>query len=206
MRLILIRHGETDDSRARRYCGFRDPPLNSEGLRQAQRLATEGKDWRIDKVYSSDRRRARQTAQLLFAGHSLEETAAWREMNFGLFEGLTHEQLLDRYPALYRDWLDRPEEVPPPGGEGLGDLRRRVHEEVSRLLSRHASQTVAVVTHGGPMRILLGEALPPDSSLFWHIRPELGAWSVIDYVEGARPVVTALSNISHPGASRTVRV
>jgi hypothetical protein len=56
------------------------------------------------------------------------------------------------------------------------------------------------------MRVLLGEALQPDSSLFWHIRPELGAWSVIDYREGARPVVAALRNVSHPGACGAVGV
>lgn len=119
VRLILIRHGETDYSSQHRYCGFSDPPLNDKGIWQCQQLAARLKDTKIDKVYSSDLVRARQTAEIIFGGRPIEETADLREMNFGLFEGLKYEQLIEKYPELYKSWIDDPEKVITPNGERI---------------------------------------------------------------------------------------
>lgn len=200
MRLILIRHGETDYSAARRYCGFSDPVLNEEGLRQSRQLLAGLKDMRIDKVYSSDLSRARQTAEIIFARDSIEPAADWRELNFGLFEGLTHEQLMEKYRTLYEQWVNNPAEVKPPDGEGLADLRKRVQGRTAALLSQYQGKTVAVVTHGGPIRVLLCDALQGGLTLFWQIPQALGALNVIDYAEGAPPVVIALNDVSHLSA------
>jgi alpha-ribazole phosphatase len=197
MRLILIRHGETDYSLARRYCGFSDPPLNEEGIRQSRQLAARLTGMRIDRVYSSDLVRARQTAEIIFPKDSIESTADWREMNFGLFEGLTHEQIMHRYPTLYRKWVDDPAEVKPPEGEGLRDLCKRVQEGISAVVSRHKDGTVAVVTHGGPIRIALCDALQFGLARFWQVQQALGAWNAIDYAEGAPPAVIVMNDVSH---------
>jgi alpha-ribazole phosphatase len=195
--LILIRHGETDYSSARRYCGFSDPPLNEEGIRQSRRLAARLRSTRIDKVYASDLMRARQTAEIIFARGSIEPAADWREMNFGLFEGLKYEQLLEKYPTLYRDWVGNPAGVKPPGGEGLGDLRKRVQESVSAIVSQYQGENVAVVTHGGPIRVVLCDALQLGLTAFWQMQQAVGALNVIDYAEGAPPVVMAMNDVSH---------
>jgi broad specificity phosphatase PhoE len=171
--------------------------LNQEGVWQSRQLAARLRDLSIGKVYASDLRRARETAQIVFAKAPIEPAADWREMNFGAFEGLTHEQLLERYPVLYRDWVDDPARVQPPGGERLGDLCARVREKMAALLSQHAGQTVAVVTHGGPIRVLLCDALQLDVSGFRQIRQECGAWNAVDYVQGAPPQVTVMNDVSH---------
>jgi alpha-ribazole phosphatase len=197
MRLILIRHGATDCSRARRYCGCSDPPLNDEGIRQARHLAVRLKGTRIDRVYSSDLERARQTAEIVFPKHAIELAADWREMNFGLFEGLTHEQIMDRYPTLYQAWISNPIEVKIPEGEGLCDLNKRVQESISAAVSQHEGGTVAVVTHGGPIRVALCDALRLGPALFWQVEQALGAWNAIDYAEGMLPVVAVMNDVSH---------
>ena len=202
--MILIRHGKTDYGAARRYCGFSDPPLNDEGVRQSRQLAARLKDLRIDQVYSSDLTRARQTARILFANDSIEQTADWREMNFGLFEGLTYKQIMEKYPTLYRDWVDDPKKVKPPHGEGLSDLGERVKEKVSAILSRHAGKTVAVVTHGGPIRIVLCDALRLDLTRFWQMPQEFDACNVIEYAAGAPPAVIAINDVSHLSARGTI--
>jgi alpha-ribazole phosphatase len=197
MRLILIRHGETDYSLARRYCGFSDPPLNDEGIRQSRQLAVRLKGMRIDQVYSSDLVRARQTAEIVFPQDTVEPVADWREMNFGLFEGLTHEQILHRYATLYRNWVDDPARVKPLGGEGLRDFSKRVRERISAVVSQHEGRTVAVVTHGGPIRIALCDALQLGLTMFWQVQQALGAWNAIDYAEGVPPAVIAMNDVSH---------
>lgn len=202
--MILIRHGKTDYGAARRYCGFSDPPLNDEGVRQSRQLAARLKDLRIDQVYSSDLTRARQTARILFAHDSVEQTADLREMNFGLFEGLTYEQIMEKYPVLYRDWVANPEQIKPPHGERLGDLSKRVKERVSAILSRHDGRTVAVVTHGGPIRMVLCDALQLDWTRFWQVPQEFGACNVIEYPTGAPPVVIAVNDVSHLSTQETV--
>jgi alpha-ribazole phosphatase len=200
VRLILVRHGQTDYSSARRYCGFSDPPLNPDGIRQARRLAAALRDLSIDRVYASDLARAQQTARLVFADAPVEQTADLREMNFGLFEGLTYEQIMEKYPMRYREWVDHPERVKPPHGEGLRDLQKRVRGKIASILARHEGQVVAVVTHGGPVRIVLGDALQLDVTRFWNIQPGLGSWSIIDYAQGMPPAVTAMHGVAHPSS------
>jgi alpha-ribazole phosphatase len=197
MRLILIRHGETDYSLARRYCGFSDPPLNDEGIQQSRQLAVRLKGMRIDKIYSSDLARARQTAEIVFPKDAIEPVADWREMNFGLFEGLTHEQIIHRYATLYRHWVDDPARVEPPEGEGLRDFSKRVREGISAVVSQHGGTTVAVVTHGGPIRIALCDALQLGLPMFWQVQQALGAWNAIDYAEGVPPAVIVMNDVSH---------
>ena len=206
VRLILMRHGTTDYHAARRYCGFSNPPLNHEGTWQSRQLAARLKDLRIDKIYASDLMRARQTAKIVFENESIEQATDLREMNFGVFEGLRHEKIMERYPVLYRDWVDNPAKVKPPNGEGLRDLSTRVKERIAAILSQHEGKTVAVVTHGGPIRIVLCDALQFDLTMFWQIRQECGALNVIDYADGAPPAAVAVNDVSHLSAPETVRL
>ena len=197
VRLLLIRHGETDYSSQHRYCGFSDPPLNDKGISQSQQLAARLKDSKIDKVYSSDLLRARQTARIIFGDSSIEETADLREMNFGLFEGLKYEQLVEKHPELYRGWINNLEKVKIPNGEGLRDLSKRIEKTLSLIISRNKDKTAAVVTHGGPIRIVLCKALKFDLRKFWKIEQQLGALNIIDYKQVMSPEIIKMSDISH---------
>lgn len=204
VRLILIRHGQTDYSSQNRYCGFSNPPLNDKGIWQAEKLAVRLKDTKTDKVYSSDLIRAYQTANIIFGDNPIEKTPDLREMNFGLFEGLKYEQLVGNYPELYGDWVDNPEKIKTPNGEGLGDLSKRVEQRLSFIISQHEDRTLAVVTHSGPIRIVLCKALKFDLKMFWQIEQQFCALNIIDYAEKAQPRVVKMNDASHLSAEEKV--
>ncbi len=170
-RFILIRHGESLLGRARRYAGHRDTPLSPEGKRQVARLRGRFKRLRPDVVITSDLRRCRQTAALLAPGARVEASAHLRELDFGDWDGLTSTTCRRRNPQRFDRWMRDPWSVRPPRGEKLGQLWSRVRDFVSDLARRHAGETVAIVTHAGPIRALLASA--PEQ--FWDNRVPVGA-------------------------------
>lgn len=207
IRLILMRHGQTDYSLQNRYCGFSNPSLNNKGIWQSKMLAARLKDVRIDKVYSSDLKRTYETAEIIFKNNSIEKVADLREMNFGIFEGLKYEDIIKKYPKLYRDWINNPMKVKIPNGERLKDLSKRVKERLSFILSQNEGKTLAVVTHNGPIRIVLCKALKFDLKTFWQIEQEISALNIIDYPGesppclrrgfGRQAIVVKMNDISH---------
>ncbi len=195
-RLILIRHGQTDYNLQNRYCGFSNPLLNNQGIKQSERLAARVKDIKIDKVYSSDLKRAYQTAEIIFKNNPIEKVADFREMNFGLFEGLKYEEITEIYPKLYRDWINNPIKVKIPNGEGLKDLNKRVKKRLSFMLSEHRDRTIALVIHGGPIRIILCDALKFGLKMFWQIEQDVGALNIIDYSDRLPTSVIKINDTS----------
>lgn len=181
-RLILIRHGESVLGSEGRYAGHTDTPLTPKGRRQILRLRPRFKLSRVHRIYSSDLSRCRATAEILADGRTVTFTPKLRELNFGKWEGCTHRQLLRREPSRYRRWIADARSVEPPEGETLVRLAARVRSFVRELIRRHPRKTVALVTHGGPIRILLAGCLrdfwsvkvPPASmrSLVW---PEIAS-------------------------------
>ena len=182
-RLILIRHGETDYSLQGRYCGFTNPSLNNKGILQSKMLARRLEGIRIDKVYSSDLRRACETAKIIFKNNPIEKVADFREMNFGIFEGLKYEEITKVYPKLYGAWIGNPKEIKIPNGEGLKDLHKRVKERLSFIFSQHKDKTIALVSHGGPIRVILCNTLRFDLKMFWQIKQETGALTIMNYTK-----------------------
>lgn len=154
--IVLIRHGQTDWNLSGRWQGHTDIALNDTGRSQASALARRLASWPIAAIYSSDLRRAHQTASVLAheLGLSLELDAAWRERYGGDFQGMTFEELDRRHPEALHAMRQRGEA--PPGGESNLDVARRVVEAFDEVVERHPGQMVAVVTHGGAMRALIG--------------------------------------------------
>ncbi|MGH8518673.1 MAG: histidine phosphatase family protein [Panacagrimonas sp.] len=150
-RVELLRHGATV-SGSGRYCGRSDVTLTAEGWTQMRR-AVEGRHW--DRIVSSPLRRcaafAQDIARHLHVDCALD--ARWQELNFGSWE---HRRAADLDAAeLGRFWRD-PDRYPPPGGERLGSLCKRVRDAHEALrASMKDNERVLVVTHGGPMRVLL---------------------------------------------------
>jgi broad specificity phosphatase PhoE len=154
---------------------------------------------RVDAVYSSPRRRALESARLIAAPHRLAVRTDPRfgEIDFGALEGLTYEEAAARYPEVYQAWMDRPSEVEFPGGESLPRMRVRVVAALFELLKDHADQTIALVSHAGVGRILLGEALGVEARDLFRMEQSYGGLSVIDY-HGEAPVVRLLNAVPTP--------
>ena len=104
MRMLLVRHAETDWNRERRFQGGRDVPLSATGREQAESAARLLAATPLAAVWSSPLARARDTAAIIAAPHGLEvqETAAFREMGFGEWEGLTHDEVRERFADAHR--------------------------------------------------------------------------------------------------------
>ena len=195
-KVILIRHGETDWSYQKRYCGFTDIDLNEKGRQQARRLLKRLSKEKIHKVYSSDMKRTLQFAKIVFKDLPAEELLDLREMNFGIFEGLTYKDIMEKYPKVYREWLGNPLDIIVPRGESLKTLVRRVRKALKRILSQNSDKKVAVFTHGGPIRVILCDILELDLKEVWKIEQELASISIIEFVE-ERGKVHLLNDISY---------
>lgn len=196
-RLILIRHGETDCYLENKYCGFSNPSLNKKGIWQSKMLSNRLTNIKVERVYSSDLKRAVETAKIIFKNNFVEQLPDFREMNFGVFEGLRYDEIVKKYPSLYKNWINNPTKVKIPNGEALQDLVKRVRKRVTFLLSQNKNGKIALVTHGGPIRVILCDVLKFSLDSFWKIKQDIAAINLIDYPEGSSPIVVKMNDISH---------
>ena len=165
--LLVIRHGETAWNAEHRIQGHLDIPLSPAGMRQAACLAERLGGAAIDAVYSSELARAWLTAAPLAERLGLEilSDTRLRERSFGLFEGLTLDEIATRHPEPFRRWRERDPAWTVDGGESGLDLIERVLEALHDIVARHPGGTVAVVTHGGVLDVVYraARALPWDA-------------------------------------------
>ncbi len=172
MKLIWIRHGETDANREKRYLGHYDVPLNPRGVEQASRLAHIMKgDWPV-AVYSSDLTRCRQTAELILTDWkmNLVTLSALRELDFGEWDNQTYQEIYSHCPEQLESWYQDPFTISPPGGETLGQLGQRVDDWIQQvLLTINQNDTVWIISHGGVIRWFMSRWLLGDASQFWQV-------------------------------------
>lgn len=193
-KLLLIRHGQTDWNLKKRYSGFLDVGLNKTGKVQARRLAAKVNPKEIDRVYVSDRKRAIQTARIIFKRKKMEYLPGMREVHFGVFEGLNHEEIMEKYPLVYKKWLNDPFSVKIPEGEHLADFKKRVINSLKRIIRLNKNKTIAVVTHGGVISIYLNHLL--KSKKFWENVPGSASISTIEY-KGRKAEIRLANDTEH---------
>jgi probable phosphoglycerate mutase len=150
--LLLVRHGETDWNRDRRFQGHADPPLNDAGREQARALADELAGERIDFVYTSDLVRARETAEIVASrlGAEIVARRELREIDVGEWEGLTWPEIEERHPEGARSWHEHGHGWK--SGETYDQLGERNIAALQRIAADHPAQRVLVVGHGGTVR------------------------------------------------------
>jgi broad specificity phosphatase PhoE len=169
--ILLARHGETDWNAERRWQGHTDRPLNERGRTQARALAQRLDPTRLEAVYSSDLRRARDTARAVAERQGVPHRidAALREVDVGSWAGMTKEEARNRDPEGHARWLRGH-----PGwrdGESYEAMAERVVAAVRRIASKHPHRPVLVVAHGGPIRALHAAALGLDVHAYRRLRP-----------------------------------
>jgi broad specificity phosphatase PhoE len=206
MKIYLIRHGETDYSLQRRYCGFSDPPLNERGIWQANRLADKFKGIKIGKIFSSDLIRASETAKIAFKDEPIIKYDKLREINFGIFEGMAYQEICTKYNTLYSKWIENPMTISIPSGEMMNDFIERIDLGFSYIQKNYRNEDIVIVTHAGPIRIILFNAMfsnqknqEIDLQKMWQIDQHLGAVSIIEYSKEGKPEITSKNDISHLG-------
>jgi 2,3-bisphosphoglycerate-dependent phosphoglycerate mutase len=163
-RVIAVRHGETEWNVLTRVQGQLDVPLNDKGRWQAQRLRLAMADESPAAVYSSDLRRACETAQSVASatGVPVRPDSALRERAFGIFEGYTFREIEQRWPDESLRWRQRDPDFGPEGGETLRAFYARCVNAATRLAAAHAGQSIVLVAHGGVMDCLYRAAARID--------------------------------------------
>jgi broad specificity phosphatase PhoE len=185
VQLILVRHGETLWNETRKFQGLSDIELSSKGKFQAQSLAESLKGEALEAIYTSPLIRARQTAERIARYHHcpvhIEE--GLKELNQGLLEGLTAEDLRKRYPEFLKNWMERPESTRLPQGESLGDLQLRAWDAIERIRGKYPEGTVVVVAHSFVNLTILCRVLQISLDHFRQFRQDATGKNIIEFSE-----------------------
>lgn len=202
-RLFLIRHGETVANRENRYIGVRDDPLSAHGETQALQLAGALAVLPFVAVYSSPLQRAYNTALPIATQHMLDVQTVddLRECNFGAWEGLSHAEVKARSPEDARrlqEW-EQNASLAPPGGESFEAMQERVCATVERLCQAHPDQAIVLVSHVGPIKVLLCAALGAPLSPALPIFLDPATISVVDWRHAAPATVRLVNSHAHLG-------
>jgi broad specificity phosphatase PhoE len=200
--LILIRHARSTWNDEGRCQGTTvEPPLNPKGKLQAQIAAGEFYAAKIDAraIYSSDQRRAVETAEAIGArlGLPVLTDVRLREMEQGAWQGMMYPDIKAQYGELYRRMYDTPWDMCPPGGETMEQVTRRVFAALDDIASRHINQRVLVVSHEIPIAIVRCAAYGPDLTRMWDFTPH--------NCQPSRVIWPLARSVSIPGADEEVR-
>jgi broad specificity phosphatase PhoE len=178
-KLILIRHGITEWNKEGRYCGYKDVSLSSRGKAQVAKLRNNLKNISFDRIYCSDRKRVLQTRAILFGRSDFTKLKGLREINFGAFEGLKHDEIMGKYPEVYKEWLTNPYKGLIPHAESMQVFKKRVGSAIKKILCLNRGKTIAVVCHGGVIGIFVSSIL--KSRNFWGYVPSPASATIVEY-------------------------
>lgn len=177
LEIILVRHGETDWNKNEVFRGRADVALNETGLRQAELEGKYLSGQKIDLVYSSPLQRAIKTSEAIARFQKIEVNAVENliDFDYGEWQGLTIAEVKEKYPELYQDWLDTPEQVRLPGGESLESVLNRAMPFLEDAVVRCGEGKIALVSHRVVLKVIICALLGLDNSHFWNIRLDNGA-------------------------------
>lgn len=215
--LYLIRHGETEGSEEKRYKGMIDVPLSERGIRQMEEaskyiveltqnrsnphippLLKGGEGKLLDAVYCSDLSRAVKSAEIIAEPFKLSPVKInkLRERDFGVWEGMSFDEIKEKYPEDFTSWLKNPLRFSPTGGENTLEVKERCMNAIDRVVDTHNGENIAVVAHGGVIRIILCQFLGIPLENIFMIEQDYGAVNIIEF-HGNYPVIR-LINYCHP--------
>ena len=182
-RLLLVRHATAEGNG--RFQGHRDVSLTSAGRRELRLLCEKCSQHPVRAVYSSDLRRARQTAEAVARKFGLEVDVRpeLREMHFGQWEGLSWNQIARRFPKLAALWIERFPRQTIPGAEPLSQFKKRIAAGVREIVAANQGQCALIVTHAGVIRFTLGKALGLPARNLFRLAQDSCAINVIDFLE-----------------------
>ncbi|MCE5195168.1 MAG: alpha-ribazole phosphatase [Nitrospiraceae bacterium] len=184
--LYLVRHGETQGAEQKKYKGTIDVPLSEHGIEQIKELSAFLKKElkiKLSYVYCSDLDRAVKSAELIANPHGLKSIAVQdlRERNFGIWEGMSFEEIEKKYPAEFKAWAENPLKHSPPQGESTSEVKDRVLGALDNILKKHTGENIAIVAHGGVNRIILCHALGMPLENIFRIEQDFAALNIIEF-------------------------
>ena len=193
-RIILVRHGEPTETAHGRCYGKLDVGLSEIGKQQIVKAMEFLQGVEFEQIYASPRSRARESAEIIAAKNSLiyqvENNLA--EIDFGDFEGLTYQEVEQKFPEIYRKWMETPTKVEFPNGESFSQMQARVLQTTENLRHQNEGKTFVIVAHGGVNRIILAHYLQIQAEHIFRLEQNYASVNVIDFY-GEFPVVRILN-------------
>jgi len=157
----IVRHGETENNRAKRLSGWIDTALTEDGLKPTQKVIQKLANTHIDAMYSSDMGRAFITAYILARGldftKEIKLLSGLREVNYGDAANMPSAKAYQLYPKL-----DRDTQYTPPNGESLDRMQKRVFQTIADLNTQHKNAVIVLVCHSGVMAALRASHIGQD--------------------------------------------
>lgn len=197
--LYLLRHGETDASRTGGYCGITDIPLSGNGHLMAEDFAAAYQDHPFQAVYCSPMQRTRATVAPLCRFNGLEPKLrdGLRELEYGLWEGQSPEDVGRDYGKDYLPWLADAGWNAPTGGERGVDVGLRAMAVLEEIWREHPDGDVLVVSHKATIRILLCQLLGIDLGRYRdRVHVSVASLSVVEMREHG-PLLTRMGDRAH---------
>jgi alpha-ribazole phosphatase len=196
--LYLIRHGATEGHEEKRYKGSIDVPLSERGIGQIRKAskfieAVLGSS-RLSAVYSSPLSRALKSAEILAAPFGLQPliVSDLRERHFGIWEGMTLNEISEKYPDEFRAWASNPLQHSPIGGESTLQVRNRLIPVYEEIIARHPGESIAIAGHGGVNRIILCHILGIPLEHIFRVEQDNASVNIINFYD-QYPVVRLLN-------------
>lgn len=181
--LWLIRHGQTDWNAARIYQGQADIPLNPVGVQQAKSLALTISNEKFDAIFASDLSRAVQTAGILAEAlkMSFELDVRLREINQGIWEGMSLDEVQAKYAADFKQGFEDPAFSRAPGGESVAEVAARMAAAADEIAAFHPQGRVLLVSHGLAVATLYCQANQIPLTRVYHYIPENAAPMTVEW-------------------------
>ncbi len=193
-KIYLIRHGESEGNVKGLYSGWLDTPLTDQGRGQAQQAAERLKGIDFDRVISSDLSRTRETAQIVCGKYlnAIEEDNRFREMHFGIFEGLTYKEICEKYPEEMQAWGDDYSGYIIPDGESLEMMAERCCKRFKEIVFEMTEGNIIISAHAGVIRSILSEVVGTGAEGYWKFKIDNCGIASIEYVDDY-PVICGLN-------------
>ena len=202
-KIYLLRHGETDYHAQKRLLGRKDVSVNETGREQAGRVRDYFEGIDLSAIYCSPLKRCRETVEPTAENKGLDVRVMDEllEVEMGEWDGRMVTELFETDKELLTKWLRSPSSVTLPGGEDFGAVRDRTAIAMEEITRRHNQDSaVLVASHGGPIRVMICQALKMDIDNMLRIEIDLASISSIVFFEGGIPqtgVVTLVNDTSH---------
>lgn len=197
VKLILVRHALTVDNQRSRLSGHIDSSVSEEGKEQIDKITNYLKDFDIDKIYTTTSSRTKDTVKKLSELKSIEiiEKESLKEISFGDFEGLTFDEIKDKYPKEFQDMIQKGYEYKYPNGESLIDSYNRVCIELDNIISNNDNRTILICSHGGTIRNIITYLISNSYKYHWNFKIDNGSVTILEVQDGFT-VITAMNNTS----------
>lgn len=186
-KIILVRHGQTIWNKLGKYQGQADVELSDAGKRQAELLGENFPINHIDVVFASPLIRARETAEAVARKFNLAVVTCeeFREINFGDWEGLTYDEIHQKWPQEHDMLFQSPDQLTCPNGESFAEVQKRAAGKMLEIIKEYDEKVVVITAHGGVIRTMLCHALGMPLKNMWHIKQDNTALNIVSaYEEG----------------------